>query len=145
MLELLRWDVVVVGGDSIAEQDRKQGGREGRNREKTTGRSPCLADTALRLDRHPLLIRATRSWRDGNGGRDVAREKVSGLKALTVYQNSAELICPSGGIDPQHSLENPAVFLGVVKATKLLVASPASVRARNSNVKVPPPSKSRIV
>ena len=65
--------------------------------------------------------------RDGYGRRDVAREHVAGLKALTVYQNSTVLIRLSRGIDPQHALENPAVLFSVVKAAKLLITSPASV------------------
>lgn len=40
------------------------------------------------------------------------------------------LIRLTRGIDPQHALENPAVLLGVVMSTELLVAGPASVRAQ---------------
>ncbi len=76
-------------------------------------RAPSLAGSALRFDRYPLLLRTTRTWRDGNGRVDVGRVTVSGLKALTVYQNSAMLILLSRGIDPQHSLEKPALLFSV--------------------------------
>lgn len=79
---------------------------------KCLQRAPCLAGTTLGFDRYPLLV-TTRAWRDGNRRDDVARVSVSGLKALTVYQNSTMLILLTRGIDPQHSLEKPALLLSV--------------------------------